>query len=360
MKTLHIFLLEWKHFLRTPFKIIALLLFILAAIYGLQNGSNLYKKQTTEVEKIQQKVEKEKEQYFTQYKEGKLAPKNRPWVDMSTPFWAIWYTPTHHIKKPSPAIVYSIGQAEQYGFYKRITFMASPYDADMAEEIANPERLQVGTLDFAFVILFLLPLLLLILLYNLQIAEAEQGFLPLIEVQATSKDSWLFSRALFYMMLCVLAITGLLIYGGFLTDVFEVKKNPFFQMLLYTLVYLFFWFIIYFFIIRKGKTIIGNTLKMIGVWLLIAYIIPGVVHQGVSITKPANLMTELIDANRDKKQELYDLPDSLVYDHEDLGPVDNNTYIYYSTILLRYYNRIGTNDAIEKRNRILEKMKAIS
>lgn len=56
----------------------------------------------------------------------------------------------------------------------------------------------------------------------------------------------------------------------------------------------------------------------------------------------------------------HDLPDSLVYDHEDLGPVDNKTFIYYTTVLLRYYNRIGTKEAIERRNRILEQMKAVS
>ena len=98
-------------------------------------------------------------------------------------------------------MVYSIGQAEQYGFYKRVTFWASPYDADMAEEIANPERLQTGTLDFAFVLLFLLPLLLLILLYNIKSAEAEQGFLPLIEVQTASKNAWLLARMSFYFLL---------------------------------------------------------------------------------------------------------------------------------------------------------------
>ena len=60
-------------------------------------------------------------------------------------------------------MVYSLGQAEQYGYYKRVTLFSSPYDADLSEELANPERLQTGTLDFAFVLLFLSPLLLLAL-----------------------------------------------------------------------------------------------------------------------------------------------------------------------------------------------------
>ena len=188
MRTLRIFLFEWKHFLRTPFKIVAIVLFLVAAIYGLYNGSDLYEKQVAEIEDINEQIKEDQEMYLKQYEEGKLSPEDRPWVDMSAPFWAIRYSETYHFKEPSTAIVYSIGQAEQYGYYKQVTCWASPYDSDMTEEITNPERLQTGTLDFSFVLLYLLPLLLLILLYNLKSAEAEQGFLPLIEVQTTSKN----------------------------------------------------------------------------------------------------------------------------------------------------------------------------
>lgn len=303
MKSLNIFLYEWKHFIRNLFKIVAILLFVIAGIYGLHNGQDLYQNQMAEIEKIQEKVETDKQEYLAKYEAGELTDVNRPWIDMSSPFWAIWYTPTYHNKTPSPAMVYSIGQAEQYGFYKRVTFWASPYDADMAEEIANPERLQTGTLDFAFVLLFLVPLLLLILLYNIKSAEAEQGFLPMIEVQAASKNSWLTARLLFYFLLTTLVVIGLLVYGAMLTDVFETASNAFGQMLLYSSLYLIFWSLIFFFILKNGKSILGNTLQMVGAWLLFAFVIPAIVHQSVSIAKPANLMTDFIEV-RDKQQEL--------------------------------------------------------
>lgn len=327
MSALTIFLYEWKHFTRNPFKIVAVLLFTTAAIYGLHNGYNLYQNHTTEIEKIQETIATEKQKYLTQYEEGKLTDENRPWIDMSTPFWAIWNTPTYHLKTPSPAMVYSIGQAEQYGFYKRVTFWASPYDADMAEEIANPERLQTGTLDFAFVLLFLAPLLLLILLYNLKSAEAEQGFLPLIEVQAISKNSWLLARVLFYVQLTALVIICLLVYGAILTNVFNTAREAFGQMLLYSLLYLIFWSVLYFFILKNGKSILGNTLQMVGIWLLFAFIIPAIVHQSVSIAKPANLMTDFIEV-RDKQQDLYSNDSLFQQKLFDLFPELVNSPVY--------------------------------
>ncbi len=312
MKYLDIFLCEWTHFIRSPFKVLALLLFVVASVYGLHNGADLYEKQMAEIEKINQKAQEQKEKIIAHYDKGEKSPEGRPWVDFTTPFWAIWNVPTYAFKTPSPAIVYSIGQAEQYGFYKQISVWASAYDADMAEEIANPERLQTGTLDFAFVVLFLLPLLLLILLYNLKSAETEQGFLPLIEVQTASKNAWLLSRMAFYFTLLVLVNVGLILYGTTLTPVFASAGQAFRQIIAYTFLYLIFWTILYFVILQKGKSILGNTLQMVGFWLLFTLIIPATVHQFVGITKPVNLMTDLIDVQRDGREELFAQPDSVI------------------------------------------------
>ena len=312
MKNLNIFLYEWKHFIRNPFKIVALLLFVLASIYGLHNGADLYEKQTTEIEKINQKAEEQKAKILSYYDKGEKSPEGRPWVDFTTPFWAIWNVPTYTFKTPSPALVYSIGQSEQYGFYKQISVWASPFDADMAEEIANPERLQTGTLDFAFALLFLLPLLLLILTYNIKSTEAEQGFLSLIYVQTVSKNAWLLSRMLFYVSMLLLVTFALISYGAMLTSVFANAIDAFLQMLFYTLLYLAFWAAIYFIILQKGISILGNTLQMVGFWLFFTLIIPATVHQFVGITKPVNLMTDLIDVQRDGREKLFAQPDSVI------------------------------------------------
>ena len=304
MRKLNIFLYEWKHFMRSPFKIVALFLFIFASIYGLHNGADLYKKQNAEIERINKEVETKKETILSYYKNNEKGPENRPWIDVTTPFWAIWNTPTYHFKKPSPAIVYNIGQTEQYGFYKAISTSSSPYDADMAKEIANPERIQSGTLDFSFVILYLLPILLLVLLYNIKGQEAEQAFLPLVLVQTGSKNWWIISRTAFYTFLLLFILFGLLFYGALLTNVFY-SETAFWNIFLWIIIYLFLWIIVYFFILKHGKSIVSNTLQMIGIWLLFTFIIPATIQQWISIEKPASLMVEIIDTKRDKTDEIY-------------------------------------------------------
>lgn len=312
MKALDTFLFEGKHFIRSPFKIVALLLFVLAGIYGLHNGASLYNSQQAEIEKIQEKIQKDRQETIQYYEEGKKGPANRPWVDFTEPFWAIYSASVYHFKNPSAVMVYSLGQAEQYGFYKKVTFQSSPYDADMAGEIANPERLQTGTLDFSFVMLFLLPLVLLILIYNLKSYENEQGFLPLILVQSASKNTWLLSRVSFYLLITFLTIVFLLVYGALLTDVFSTATHVFGEMLLLCSLYLIFWGVLFVLILQKGKSILGNTLQMVGVFLLFTFIIPATVHQLISIEKPTNLMTDFIDATRDDVYALYDQPNNVI------------------------------------------------
>ncbi|MEM0997586.1 MAG: hypothetical protein AAGN35_10920 [Bacteroidota bacterium] len=311
MKSLTIFLYEATHFVRNPFKVVAVLLFVLASGYGLHNGARLYQEQTAEIARIQDKIAEDRQEYRAYYDAEQPGPENAPWINMEEPFWAIWFNYIHHFKSPSPALVYSVGQAEQYGYYKRVTFWASPYDDDMTQEIANPERLQAGTLDFSFALLFLLPLLLLILLYNLKSTEAEQGLLPLIEVQTAGSSAWLLSRTAFYVSLLFLVTLGLLVYGAMLTGVFSQAGAAFGQMLLFSALYLLVWAVGFYLILRTGKSVLGNTLKMVGIWLIFAFIVPAAVHQWISIERPANLMTDLIDAKRDERQALFELPDSV-------------------------------------------------
>jgi ABC-2 type transport system permease protein len=181
----------------------------------------------------------------------------------------------------------------------------------MAKEIANPERIQSGALDFSFVVLFLLPLLLLVLLYNIKGSEAEQGFLPLIFVQTGSKNWWIISRTVFYTILVVLVLLCLLAYGAVLTNI-SMTDNVIWNIFFWTILYLLLWATIYFLILKSGINTVSNTLQMIGIWLLFAFIIPAAIQQWIAIEKPTNLMIAIIDAKRDKTDNIYAQSDKAI------------------------------------------------
>ncbi len=156
-KYLEIALMEKAHLTRSPFKIISIAFYVMAIIYGCQNGYNLFTKQNKEIMSIQSKYEEFIEKMLVQYEEIENGTIEKPRRDPTIPYWAIWNAPSYALKNPSPMVVFSLGQSEQYGYYKRVTNWSSTFDNDLAEEIANPERLAMGTLDFNFVLIYLTP-----------------------------------------------------------------------------------------------------------------------------------------------------------------------------------------------------------
>jgi ABC-2 type transport system permease protein len=218
----------------------------------------------------------------------------------------------------------------------------------MAKEIANPERIQSGTLDFSFVILYLLPLILLVLLYNVKGQEAEYGFLPLVYVQTNSKNWWIIARIAFYTTFLLFVLFTLIFYGASLTPVFDTEM-VFWNFILGVSSYLLFWVIIYFLILKYGKNTVSNTLQMIGVWLLFAFIIPGTIHQWISIEKPANLMIDIIDVKRDATDEIYS-QDSEITDQQlfELYPILKQTEIANDSLRIEKTRRNSMRALINK------------
>jgi len=98
MKTYNIFLYEFKHFSRSKAKVFAFLLFVIASVYALYNGFNLQNKQQETLASIEQKRQEGITKILSWYDEGKKGPEERPWIDITTPFWALWNLPTYAIK----------------------------------------------------------------------------------------------------------------------------------------------------------------------------------------------------------------------------------------------------------------------
>ena len=167
MSLISICIFEFKHFVRSTSKLLTYVLFVCASIYAIYNGFDLQNKQQKTIDGIQQEQNQEIQKVINWYQGGQKGPDDRTWVDITEPYWSLRYTPLYAVKSPSALLPLGIGQTEQYGFYKEVTLWSSTYDNDMVEELSNPERLVNGNIDFSFLIVYLLPVLLIILTYNI-------------------------------------------------------------------------------------------------------------------------------------------------------------------------------------------------
>ena len=325
---------EFIHLIRSPFKIVTLLLFILSVIYGCQNGYDLIKKHNSEIMSINTSNDELISKMIMQYEAIENGDEEKPRRDPTTPYWAIWNTPSYALKYPSPMMVFSLGQSEQYGYYKRVTNWSSTFDSDLAEEIANPERLAVGTLDFNFVVTYLLPILIIILLFNIGGLEKDLRFNQLVYLQNISKERWLFFRFLFYFIITIISLFVLVLCYGFLAEVFKSEMTSFIGLFFTIFLYILFWFTIFYFINYSGNGSSEQAIKMISAWLAFCVIIPGIIHQYTSIKYPANYMTDYLDVSRDQSNEIFALPsDTLQMKLLDEFPTLENTLYASDTIM---------------------------
>ena len=332
--SIQIFRSEFVHLIRSPFKLISLLLFIFAVIYGCQNGLSHFEKQNIEINIIKSKNEEMIKKMILQYEAIENGTEEKPRRDPTSPYWAVWNTPSHAFKYPSPMMVFSLGQSEQYGYYKRVTNWSSRFDNDLAEEIANPERLAIGTLDFNFVFTYLSPILIIILLFNIGGLERDLKFDHLVYLQSISKGHWLLIRFSFYFISIVVSLCILLFSYSFAVGVFENDSSNFFGFLFTIILYLLFWFTIFYFINYYGKGSSDYAVKMISVWLALCIIIPGIVHQVTSIVYPLNYMTDYLDVSREQRNKIFDLSsDSLEIKLLDEFPWLKNTLYAADTTL---------------------------
>jgi len=275
----------------------------------LYSGFDLQNKQQKTLANIEQTRQEGITKVLTWYDEGKKGPADRSWIDITTPFWALWHTPTYSIKSPSPLLPLGIGQAEQYGYYKSVTTWSSVYDNDMVEELANPERLVNGNIDFSFLIIFLLPILMIILTYNINGLEKDLNFYKLIVIQSGSTQKWILARLSFYSTILIATGSVLILVVALMND--SLTSEVLALVLLSTL-YIIIWTLLFYFIIQKSHSSSSIAFKMISIWLIFCVLIPGAVHQIASIKYPANYMTDYLDANRKEAYEIYDLaPDTL-------------------------------------------------
>lgn len=311
---------ELIHFTRNKGKVLSYLFFLILCMYSIANGYGLMKKQLNTISKIENQKQESISTVTNWLENDLIGPEERPWVNIKNPYWAIVYTPSFILKKPSTLFPLGVGQSEHYGYYKKASRWSSMYDPDMVEETSNFERLANGNLDFSFLVIFLLPILLIILTHNINGLEKDLKFHKLIFIQTNGVNKWILHRLLFYFILIILTINVFIFSVVLLNNDAENLVNLI-KLIFISNSYVLFFFLMFYFVIKSGQSNNAIAFKMITIWLVLCVIIPGSVHQYSSLKYPTNYMTDFLDANRKKTYDIFKLEnDSLQFMLNNIYP----------------------------------------
>lgn len=220
----------------------------------------------------------------------------------------------------------AVGQSDLLPSYVLVT-MRSRQSFANTHEIENPSNLLEGRFDLAFVIVFLFPLLILALSYNLLSAEREQGTLSLVASQPVPLGRHLLAKVLvrgafIASIAVVVAVGGLWVSG--VSPWMAGAGSALLWWVAVVVVYGAVWFSLALAVNVVPRSSAANAMILAAVWLVAVVLVPAVLNVAVKATHPVPSRVELISAMRtasnDASARGAALLAKLYGDHPELAP----------------------------------------
>ncbi|UFP96053.1 ABC transporter permease [Gloeobacter morelensis] len=230
---------------------------------------------------------------------------------------------------PGPLAPLAVGQSDLYPYYFKVSTL-NKQTFIQNNELENPTNLLAGRFDLAFVIIYLLPLCILALGYNLLSGERDEGTLALLLSQPVGLPMLVLGKVLVrggmvIALAAVLSLAGAVLGGADLGDPgVRVRLG---LWVLVVILYGVFWFALAVAVNAAGGRTPTNAVVLVGLWLLFVVIVPAVVNVAVSTASPVPSRVELIQAIREATNAANAQGSRLLAryyeDHPELAPKDS-------------------------------------
>lgn len=224
----------------------------------------------------------------------------------------------------------AVGQSDLYPSYYKVTSRSRLTFLD-ADEIENPGNLLAGRFDVAFVVVYLFPLLILALSFNLLAAERESGTLALVLSNPIALRRLLWAKVLARGSVLVLIAVGIAAAGVLASGV-EAGASALLLMLLWAAVLLGYgaiWFGLALLVNLTRMASATCALVLAGFWLGLVLLLPTSLNVLVNARYPVPSRVELITAMRAASNEAAAMGSTLLAryleDHPELGGKNDST-----------------------------------
>lgn len=205
------------------------------------------------------------------------------------------------IKKPANIGAISIGQSDVNPILQAVTIRgleAQKYDTDFE----NPSLLMSGNLDFGFVIIYLFPLVLISMTFNLYSEEKELGTWRMLAAQTQSKMSFLLKKLGIRLLFVFVLLFVLILLASIILKI-PFDKN-FLAFIAQSVLYLTFWSALCLLIVSFQKNSSFNALALISIWVVLTILMPAVVNNYVlnkyQVPEALHAMVEQRDGYHEK------------------------------------------------------------
>ena len=246
------------------------------------------------------------------------------------------------------------GQSDLFSHYVEPTVTGDDLSLSYTE-MTSPVQLLFGSFDLAFVIIYLLPLLIIAFSFNVLASERESGTLKLLASQPIRIRTWVLQKLglrFFWLVLCI-CITLIIVFAIFSFH-FAANWTSLLVLLAYIIVYALFWFVLAFATNIWIHSSAKNAIALIGFWVLFVLLSPSILNQLSNSLYPMPSRTLMLNqvrtlkAEATKKQD--EILDSYLRDHPEYAIND-------STQTRNFYHRyMATQNLVKEELRpVVEK-----
>lgn len=215
-----------------------------------------------------------------------------------------YYLPHLTVNPPSPLAFAAIGGRDLQPSALRVRVLGLHAQLYESESI-NPELAMPGRFDFAFVLVYLVPLFVIALMHDLVSSEREAGRLRLLtSLPQGASDTWRRRVGLRYGLLWLAALLplslGALVAGASVTS--------FSLVALVATLYLAFWFGLAAWVAARARTSAGSAAILLAALVGLTMIAPTLADAAIGRLAPVSKGVELALAQRQAVHSAWDVP----------------------------------------------------
>ncbi|NML70077.1 ABC transporter permease subunit [Chryseobacterium sp. RP-3-3] len=306
-------LYEWKHISRQPAVWILFFFFFVIGGYAIYSGNVLTTKKLVAIEEVRKESVKDYHNTLLAFTDTASVEKKQQAENAGNPYVMDYRYPRIAYDHPYPLTGLASGIKDLTPVTEKVNYYTDYAAVD--REMINPSILFEGRLDLVYVNLYLIPLLIIVLVYNSISSEKEKGISSLLIVQGGTLKHVLLGKLLIRLVIVFLAALIMNALGMVFSPSGPPSGNDAFLWFFLLLSYAVLWISLCFVIISLDGNSVFNLFTGIAFWVFLMFLLPLVINKTAQLKHPSDLkLLDLEEKDRQISDEVWAMQSKVVVD----------------------------------------------
>lgn len=175
----------------------------------------------------------------------------------------------------------------------------------LSAEIVNPEKQAAGHLDVSFAVIFLLPLYIILISYNVLSSEQESGTFSLLKILNPHLKKIIYTKLLLRWLIAALLTLIILMLGASINGAFT--DGRWLYLLAAAFIYSLFWIGLIALVTSFHRSSGFNALSLTGCWLFFCLLLPASFNAVLNARNPVDSKTALSAAVQKANSNVFEM-----------------------------------------------------